>query len=127
MEINFEHLNLIPQILEELKSLNAKLSSIGNATNQKRWLSTEELATYIGYSKDTIYKLKDDEFAEGVHWYKKGRIFFDRIAIDAWIVSGYNPDAKKNVSAMLDNIIAEFKRKHSDKIDTIECPNTKKK
>lgn len=127
MEINFEHLNLIPQILGELKSLNAKLLSTQNATNQKRWLSTEELAAYIGYSKDTIYKLKDDEFREGVHWYKKGRIFFDRIAIDEWIVSGYNQDAKKNVSAMLDKIIAEFKRKHADKIDTIERPNTKKK
>ena len=127
MEVNFEHLNLIPQILEELKSLNAKLSSAQNATSQKRWLSTEELATYIGYSKDTIYKLKDDEFTEGVHWYKKGRIFFDRVAIDEWIRSGYNPDAKKNVNAMLDNIIADFKRKHADKIDIIERPNTKKK
>ena len=52
MEINFEHINLIPQILEELKSLNAKLSSTQNATNQKRWLSTEELAD----SYDNNYK-----------------------------------------------------------------------
>lgn len=49
-------------------------------------MSVKELGKYLGYSNDHIYKLRDGEFIEDIHFHKKGKLLFDRIEIDKWVV-----------------------------------------
>jgi predicted DNA-binding transcriptional regulator AlpA len=79
MDIKYEYLELIPKLLEEIKNLKQKEQI------EKRWLNVAELANYIGYSKDRIHALTNDEFIEGRHFYKKGKLLFDRAEIDNWV------------------------------------------
>lgn len=37
----------------------------------KRWLNIKEVADYIGNSKDSIHKIKANEWIEGYHYHKK--------------------------------------------------------
>ena len=84
MNIEFENLNLIKQMSNDMKLLKKMLLD----TNIKRWLSVKDLAIYLSYSKDRIYKIKDTSFIEGIHFFKKsGKILFDRVAIDEWVIS----------------------------------------
>ena len=84
MNVEFENLNLIKQMANDMQLLKQLLKN----TNAKRWLSVKELAIYLSYSKDRIYKIKDTIFIEGIHFYKKsGKILFDRVAIDEWVIS----------------------------------------
>ena len=62
-----ENINLIESIAKDIELIKKALSS----HQTKRWLNVKELATYLGYSKDRIYKLKDETFIEGIHFYKK--------------------------------------------------------
>ena len=100
MDIKYEYLELIPKLLEEIKSLKQ------NATSEKRWLNVTEVASYIGYSKDRIHALTNNEFIEGRHFYKKGKLLFDRVEIDNWvkgISSKINP--KDIVTQVLKDIL----------------------
>jgi hypothetical protein len=58
MNVEFENLNLIKQMANDMQLLKQLLQN----TNAKRWLSVKELAIYLSYSKDRIYKIKDTIF-----------------------------------------------------------------
>lgn len=107
MEIKLENLELLPKILQKLEIIEEYVKN----THTKRWLNTNELAEYLGYSKDRVYKIKD-ELVEGVHFHKKGKILFDRIEIDKWITEGSikNEDSRKIVSSILDSVIKKHTR-----------------
>jgi len=100
MNIKYEYLELIPKLLEEIKSLKQ------NTSAEKRWLNVTEVANYIGYSKDRIHALRNSEFIEGKHYYKKGKLLFDRFELDNWVThcnSKVSP--KQIVSQILKDII----------------------
>lgn len=84
MNINLEALEQIPQIYEILKILSEKVEN----KIEKKWLSTEETAQYLGYSKDSIDAMvKKGEFISGIHYYQKMRKrMFDKTALDKWVV-----------------------------------------
>jgi len=85
MNVNFEDLKLLPQMFALIEQMNKELKT----TTAKRWYNAKELAEYLGYSKDRIYKIKAEYFIEGVHFFNKtGKILFDRVAIDSWVVEG---------------------------------------
>ena len=85
MNINFESLGKI----DEIYNLLVLLKNEVNNKIEKRWLTSEELALYIGYSKESIKRfLKDGEFELNYHYFKKDRKnIFDKNAIDEWIMS----------------------------------------
>jgi hypothetical protein len=76
MQINFENLELIPQIKDLLiKSLSP-------------YLSKSELAEYLKVSPSFIKQnLLNKELHEGTHFFKIGdaKIVFDRLEIDKWV------------------------------------------
>jgi hypothetical protein len=100
MNIKYEYLELIPKLLEEIKSLKQ------NASAEKRWLNVAEVAVYIGYSKDRIHALTNDEFIEGKHYYKKRKLLFDRYELDNWITSHSSKiNPKEVVSQILKDLL----------------------
>ena len=105
MQVNFEHLELLPKILNKLEFIEKHLQN----NYSKRWLTVKELSQYIGYSKDRIYKFKDTELVQGYHYYKKsGKILFDSHAIDKWII-GDDEQAQlqqANIKQTIDSIVA---------------------
>ena len=105
MNINFEDLRLLPQMFELIEKLNSNLEN----SFTKRWLSVRELAEYLSYSNDRIYKLKDEYFIEGTHFYKKsGKILFDRVAIDSWMVEGKSNETVQSQRQIVDNILSSI-------------------
>lgn len=107
MNISLEHLELLPVLLNEIKSL--KLTQA--ISSQKRWLSTKELSDYIGYSLDAINKMvKDDIFIDGIHYYKPSKkLLFDKEQVDNWIVGIKDDKQKQRVNIAVENIIAGMK------------------
>lgn len=100
MQINFEHLELIPKILKKLENIEKHLEN----NYSKRWLNINELSEYIGYSKDRIYKIKKEEWIENYHFYKKiGKLIFDSHAIDKWIM-GDNEESKHMKQKMKETV-----------------------
>ena len=85
MNVNFESLGKI----DEIYNLLVLLKNEVNNKIEKRWLTSEELSLYIGYSKESIKRfLKDGEFELNYHYFKKDRKnIFDKNAIDKWIMS----------------------------------------
>jgi len=63
--IEMENINLIKQIATDLVLIKQSLAD----NTAKRWLNVRELAQYLGYSKDRIYKIKDEYLCEGEHFY----------------------------------------------------------
>lgn len=107
MNIAFDNLELIPELLNELKVLNTKLDN----ANSKRWLNVDEIAKYLGYSKDHIYKLKTSSFLENTHFYKKGgKILFDRVAIDEWVIKGNNDETLRTKRQAVDRLLLSIKK-----------------
>jgi len=106
MTIDMENINLIKEMALDIEVIKKALSS----QIAKRWLNTKELSDYLGYSKDRIYKLKDEVFIENIHFYKKvGKILFDRVAIDDWMV-GRNFDETNNTQRQIvDNVLSSIK------------------
>jgi predicted DNA-binding transcriptional regulator AlpA len=105
--IDMENINLIKDIAKDLEVIKKSLTS----TQTKRWLTVTELSKYLGYSKDSIYKLKENEFIENLHFYKKiGKILFDRVAIDDWIVGKENHDIIQSQRQIVDNILLSIKK-----------------
>ena len=85
MNINFEHLELLPII----KDMLIKSSS--------PYLSKKELASYLKVSESFIkQKLYSGEFENGKHYFKIGeaKILFDRLEIDKWLRAKGKPNGK---------------------------------
>ena len=103
--INMENINLLESIAKDIELIKKTLSS--NQT--KRWLTVKELATYLGYSKDRIYKLKDEVFIEEIHFYKKtGKIIFDRVAIDDWVVGKDTDESNKSQREIVSRLLSSI-------------------
>ena len=93
MNINFENLSKIDDVLRKLNQLEQKLSG------SKRWLNVNETALYLGYSKEYIHKLKDSQFIENIHFYKKvGKLLFDVNELDRWVTSTVNQINPKDIA-----------------------------
>lgn len=107
MNISLEHLELIPKLLNEIKSLKLSQAMSGD----KRWLNTRELSDYIGYSLDAINKMvKDDIFIDGIHYYKPSKkLLFDKEQVDNWIVGIKDDKQKQRVNIAVENILAGMK------------------
>lgn len=108
MIIEMENINLLKEMAKDIELIKNTL----NNQTAKRWLNVKELATYLGYSKDHIYKLKEDTFLENIHFYKKtGKILFDRVAVDSWVMEGNNyHDINKSRRQIVDNILSSIKK-----------------
>jgi len=101
--IDMENINLIKQIALDLELIK---KSLLNHT-EKRWLNVKELAHYLGYSKDRIYKIKDEHLCEGEHFYNKtGKLLFDRVAIDSWVVGRKTDETHQSKRQIVDNILS---------------------
>lgn len=107
MNISLEHLELIPKLINEIKSL--KLTQA--MSSEKRWLNTRELSDYIGYSLDAINKMvKDDIFIDGIHYYKPSKkLLFDKEQVNNWIVGIKDDKQKQRVNIAVENILAGMK------------------
>lgn len=102
MTIEFESLKLLPQMYALIEKLNSNLENM----HTKRWLSVKELATYLSYSSDRIYKIKEEHFIEGTHFFKKsGKILFDRVAIDSWVVGKDTLETNIQQRQIVDNVL----------------------
>ncbi len=91
------------KVLQYLETISRKLDE----KIQKKWLSTKELAEYTSYKLNTIQaKIKTNQFIENVHYYKKGgKLFFDRLAIDKWII-GINDE--QDLTQLNDDKFAQY-------------------
>lgn len=108
MQIDFEHLELIPKIYEKLQQIEMNLEN----NYSKRWLNIKEVADYIGNSKDSIHKIKANEWIEGYHYHKKiGKIIFDSYAIDKWILGEDSKSKiqKIDVNQIINSILKDIK------------------
>ena len=104
--IDMENINLIKQIATDIELIKKSLSN----NTAKRWLNVRELAEYLGYSKDRIYKIKDEYFDEGEHFHNKtGKLLFDRVAIDSWVVGRTTNDTNKSKRQVVDHILSSVK------------------
>jgi excisionase family DNA binding protein len=53
---------------------------------EDRWLSTEEVAAYLGVRRDTIYKWR---IRHGMPAHKVGKLWkFRKAEVDGWVTSG---------------------------------------
>jgi len=106
MNVEFENLKLIKQMANDIQLLKKLLQD----SSSKRWLSVKEVAIYLSYSKDRIYKIKDTIFIEGIHFYKKsGKILFDRVAIDEWVISKETTnEINQSQRQVVDNILSSI-------------------
>ena len=105
MNVNFECLEKIPEIYNLLLLLQNEVKN----KVEKKWLTTEELSVYIGYSKESIKNfIKNDELILNSHYYKKDRKnIFDKNAIDEWIMSenkGISINSEYLVNKLLSNV-----------------------
>lgn len=106
MEIELEHLRMLPRMLEIIEMMKKEMDK-GTA---KRWLNVKELAEYLGYSKDRIYKIKEQYFIEGVHFHNRtGKILFDRVAIDSWVVGKDDRETDIAQRQVVDNVLSSVK------------------
>jgi len=98
----------------ELKLIQKQLKQlIEYVGTPKQWLNTNEVAHYLGYSKESIHKMvKKGEFQRGIHYHKKiKRLLFNKIEVDKWVVSdipvnsiSYNEDIDKIIDDILSSI-----------------------
>ena len=69
---------------------------------ETRWLSVEEIATYLGVSRDTVYRWIE---GRGFPAHKVGRSWKSKVAeIDEWVKSGGGAE-KAETSGKEDNRI----------------------
>lgn len=105
MEIQLENLKMLPRMLEIIEMMKEELTK----EHTKRWLNVKELAEYIGYSKDRIYKIKEQYFIEGVHFHNRtGKILFDRVAIDSWVVGKDTNETDITQRQVVDNVLSSI-------------------
>ena len=106
MSIDMENINLIKDMAKDIEVIKKTLSN----QSTKKWLNTKELADYLGYSKNRIYKLKEEVFLENLHFYKKvGKILYDRVAIDSWMVGKESDEINKSQRQIVANILSSIK------------------
>ena len=84
MNINFENLEQIPKIFEMMKLMSKQFTD----KIEKRWLSTQETAVYLGYSKDSIDSMvQKGELISDIHYFQKARKrMFDKNELDNWVI-----------------------------------------
>lgn len=105
MDIRLEDLAMLPRILQIVESMQEELANV----HTKRWLNVRELAEYLGYSKDRIYKIKDAHLIEGEHFYNRtGKILFDRVAIDSWVVGKDDRETDITQRQVVDNVLSSL-------------------
>lgn len=105
MSIEMENINLIKEMAKDIEIIKLALAK----QTSKRWLNTQEIADYLGYSKDRIYKLKDEVFIENIHFYKKtGKILFDRVAIDDWMVGKESDETNNTQQQIVDRVLSSI-------------------
>ena len=105
MELGLEHLNLLPKMFQLIEMMSEELKT----AQGKRWLNVKELAEYLGYSKDRIYKIKDEYLLEGIHFHNKtGKILFDRVAIDSWVVGKETDETHKSRRQIVDHVLSSI-------------------
>lgn len=76
--------DLIDVLVTYIDDKFAKLEAL-LALQSKKLLNLEELSTYIGFAKGSIYNLVS---RNEIPYYKRGsKIYFDREEIDTWIRS----------------------------------------
>ena len=69
---------------DELKSINERLTRIEEMMRlQKSVLDLEEAATYIGYSKNYLYKMTAHNKIP--HYKRARKLFFNRGELDQWL------------------------------------------
>lgn len=98
----------------EANNIESKLNKIIELIGTpKQWFNTNEVAHYLGYSKDNIHKMvKSGELQKGIHYHKKiKRLLFNKTEIDKWVVSdspanstAYNIDIDKTIDDILYSI-----------------------
>lgn len=107
MNIPFQHLELLPKLLNEIKALK-----LGQAmSSDKRWLNTRELSDYIGYSLDAINKMvKDEVFINGIHYHKPSKkLLFDKEQVNNWIVGIKDEKQLQRANIAVENILKGIK------------------
>ena len=64
---------------------------------EDRWLSVDEIATYLGIKRDTVYKWITERQMPG---HKIGRLWkFSKEEVDKWVKSDGTDDAKDKPTA----------------------------
>ncbi|WP_404319468.1 helix-turn-helix domain-containing protein [Malaciobacter canalis] len=105
MNINFENLEKIEEIYKLLILIkDEKINQF-----EKKWLTTEELSTYIGYSKESIKKMiKENDLELGKHYFKVSKKnLFDKYAIDNWIM-GIDENFSFDSEVIADEILKDI-------------------
>ena len=105
MNIAFESLNLLPAIDKRLIVLEKILSD----SSDKRWLNTTEVSSYMGYSKENIYKMvQRNELILGVHYHKRcKKLLFDKNEVDNWVM-GINTHPLMDMNQVVNSTIEEI-------------------
>jgi len=105
MEELLQALQSVPKLVALMEE-SIKLQKEG--TVEKKWLGVKELALYLDYSKDKVYKIAQNEWIEGVHYYKPtGRLIFDKAKIDEWVEHGSN----LTINAIVDDLFHDITEK----------------
>ena len=105
MNVNFDALDMIPTMLKLLE----QLSEEHNNHVDKKWLSTQETAEYLGYTKKSIdAKVRSNEFILDLHYYQKSsKRMFDKNMLDKWVIGMDMIDVYKSNST-INNLIEEI-------------------
>lgn len=99
MEELLQAMQMLPELVNTINTLKSELSN-----SRKRWLSISEVAEYLPFKKDTIYKKLDVVFVEGKHFFRKdGKVIMDRLALDEWVLDQENNDIKPIIDRLLVN------------------------
>lgn len=110
MTVDFENLNEIPKLVALVEEL---IQVQKEGCIEKKWLSVRECANYLGCKEEAIYKYKEREWNEGIHYCQpisKGRLFFCKEKIDEWVKYGSEFDLSK-ISEKIISTISNAKNK----------------
>lgn len=107
MIIEIKELNEIYKILLQLQ--NREIDKV-----EKKWLTTEELSFYIGYSKESIKKMiRNKELKIDKHYFKKfKKNIFNKIEIDNWI-RGIEQEDNQDFDFLTNKIIENIKEERT--------------
>lgn len=108
MNLVLENLELIPKLLEAITALKSQSAK----SNEKRWLNSNEMASYTGYKLETIKsKVKSGDFVRRYHYFKRdGKLLFDKLKVDDWVM-GIKPisndkNQQNDVDTLVEGIIS---------------------
>lgn len=108
LKIDLTPLQTIPKLEKQLNLIDKKL----DAKVEKRWLNTNELATYTGYKLETIKsKIKNNIFVIGMHYFKRdGKLLFDKFEVDKWVmgVQSSNIQLENDCIDIVDEVLASL-------------------